>query len=485
MEYEKSNNYSKAEFRSVLLTNNIVQKGYSLRNRLDYLNGVLISLREIALDSSITTMDNDVSIYIYRACIAQYAKVALYAATLKRDLCLYDLLEEVCDALYTSYAKSPSVALSAFASNYLRIYTDMLFKDSFLFNEKEYRDLIERYRQYKKKTKQESHQTIAPRVNDSFSILDWCLSKRKRKSSKAQLRRAKQKRREYMSVYNKGEYVTGLKAFTAKYVKEHYTGIPKSTLYRSRALLQNEMAQLQQQKSKCDPKSSIYDGLCKALTERENKLFLLEADADSYRNIVKEATAKYRVLWNKKKNIVPKEEAVIRSFVLNSKKILNPALSRKELFSQYINTMFPKPIMTKKYNLGYRKIQLEKRLDILKTVLQSKEIETLGIAKSTLSELFGIQSLLICNLDAITKALRRFDLEYKEAKKQFDLATAKGMGAVQTLIEQASPVSLDYFPRVKFIRKTTDANIALSALFNLVLPSSQERNEAIELFSAE
>lgn len=309
--------------------------------------------------------------------------------------------------------------------------------------------------------------------------------KSKKKASKIESYVLRQKRREYMSVYNKGEYVTGLKAFTAKYVKEHYTGIPKSTLYRSRALLQNEVAQLQQQKSKCDPKSSVYDTLCKVLSEKENELFTLEADADAYRSAVKEATAKYRALWDKKKNIVPKEEAVIRSFVISGKKRPNPTLSRKELFSQYINTVFPKPIMTKKYNLGYRKVQLEKRLDILKTVLQSKEIESLGIAKATLSELFGIRSLLICNLDAITKALRRFDSEYKEAKKQFDLATAKGMDSVQALIEQASPVSLDYFPRVKFIRKTTEANIALSALFNLVLPSIQERNEAIELFSAE
>ena len=307
MEYEKSNNYSKAEFRSVLLTNNIVQKGYSLRNRLDYLNGVLVSLREIALDSSITAMDNDISISIYRACIAQYAKVALYAATLKRDLCLYDLLEEVCDALYTSYAKNSSVALSAFASNYLCTYTDMLFKDSFLFNEKAYRDLIERYRQYKKKTKQESHQTIAPRVNDSFSILDWCLSKRKRKSSKAQLRVAKQKRKEYMSVYSKGEYVTGLKAFTAKYVKEHYTGIPKSTLYKKRITLQSKKSKLQKQKNGYDPKSSAYGDLCQLLAETESELFTLNEELEVYRKVVKEATAKYRALWDEKKIIEPKE----------------------------------------------------------------------------------------------------------------------------------------------------------------------------------
>ena len=128
--------YSKTAFRSALLTKYVVQKSYNSRYRLDYLNEVIGSLQKIALDSSITAIENDTAKSLYRDCVDLYIRATVYAASLKRDLCLYDALNELCDFLYEELARGSFPISSVPLSDYLCRYTSTLFKDKSLLKNK-------------------------------------------------------------------------------------------------------------------------------------------------------------------------------------------------------------------------------------------------------------------------------------------------------------------------------------------------------------
>lgn len=140
-------NCSKTAFRFALLTEYAVQKRYKLKSRLEYLNEVIGFLQKAELELA-TTLRGSMDKSLYSDCMDLCIKAVLYRASLKRDLCLYDSLNDLCDALYEAYSKGSFAFSITQLNDYLYKYTSTLFKDKTLFKEKDYRCFVGRYKQY-------------------------------------------------------------------------------------------------------------------------------------------------------------------------------------------------------------------------------------------------------------------------------------------------------------------------------------------------
>lgn len=279
----------------------------------------------------------------------------------------------------------------------------------------------------------------------------------------------KQYRKEFMT----SEYNVALCSFIKQYLKDHYSGITKTTLYRKKRSLESRIGYFESRRTPVSgAELTALEALKKELDDVKNSL-------TQYNALVRQATAQFRKKWDSTHFKQTKEEKLVKVVMAEHKGKYN-ALTDAELLKQYMTSRFPKPIMRKKYTWVGQIKEYEKRFTYLDRALADSKVMELACGNNPIINDYYVA--LRNNLVSMQSYVILFEKEYESAKSQFEKTISESVERAHKVLSNVNPVSDDFFPRLQTTRRSKALNDALMVLFRATAKTDAQYEEALKLF---